>query len=34
LTALTGARIPVPWFKICQVLLAGAAAVLVAASLL
>jgi hypothetical protein len=32
LTALTGARTPVVWFKICPVLLAGSAAVLVAAS--
>jgi hypothetical protein len=34
LTALTGARTPVVWFKICPVLLAGSAALLVAASLL
>ena len=33
LTALTGARTSVVWFKICPVLLAGAAALLVAASL-
>jgi hypothetical protein len=33
LTALTGARTPVVWFKICPVLLAGSAALLVAASL-
>ena len=34
LTALTGARTPVVWFKVCPVLLAGSAALLVAASLL
>jgi len=34
LTALTGARTPVVWFKICPVLLAGSAALLVAASVL
>jgi hypothetical protein len=34
LTALTGARTPVIWFKICPVLLGGSAALLVAASLL
>jgi hypothetical protein len=34
LTALTGARTPVVWFKICPVLLAGSAALLVAASFL
>lgn len=33
LTALTGARTPVVWFKICPVLLAGSAVLLVAASL-
>ena len=33
LTALTGARTPVVWFKICPVLLAGSALLLVAASL-
>lgn len=33
LTALTGARAPVIWFKVCPVLLAGSAALLVAASL-
>jgi hypothetical protein len=33
LTALTGARTPVVWFKICPVLLAGSAALPVAASL-
>jgi hypothetical protein len=33
LTALTGARTPVIWFKICPVLLAGSAALLLAASL-
>ena len=32
LTALTGARTPVVWFKICPVLLAGAAVLLLAAS--
>lgn len=32
LTALTGARTPVVWFKICPVLLAGAAALLLIAS--
>ncbi len=31
-TALTGARTPVIWFKICPVLLTGTAALLVAAS--
>jgi hypothetical protein len=34
LTALTGARTPVIWFKICPVLLAGSAALLVVASVL
>ena len=34
LTALTGARTPVVWFKICPVLLAGSATLLVVASLL
>jgi hypothetical protein len=34
LTTLTGARTPVVWFKICPVLLTGAAALLVIASLL
>ena len=34
LTALTGARTKVVWFKICPVLLAGSAALLVAASVL
>lgn len=34
LTALTGARTPVVWFKICPGLLTGSAALLVAASLL
>jgi hypothetical protein len=34
LTALTGARTPVIWFKICPVLLAGSAILLMAASLL
>jgi len=34
LTALTGARTPVVWFKVCPVLLAGSAALLLAASLL
>jgi hypothetical protein len=33
LTTLTGARTPVVWFKICPVLLTGAAALLVIASL-
>jgi hypothetical protein len=33
LTALTGARTPVIWFKICPVLLSAAAVLLVAASL-
>ena len=33
LTALTGARTAAVWFKICPVLLAGSAALLVAASL-
>ena len=32
LTALTGARTPVVWFKICPVLLGGAAGLLLAAS--
>jgi hypothetical protein len=32
-TALTGARTPVVWFKICPVLLAGPAALLLVASL-
>jgi hypothetical protein len=32
LTALTGARTPVVWFKICPVLLAGSAIPLLAAS--
>jgi hypothetical protein len=34
LTALTGARTPVVWFKVCPVLLGGSAALLLAASLL
>lgn len=34
LTALTGARTPVIWFKICPILLGGSAALLLAASLL
>ena len=34
LTALTGARTPVVWFKICPALLAGSAALLLTASLL
>jgi len=34
LTALTGARTPVVWFKICPAVLAGSAALLVAASVL
>jgi hypothetical protein len=34
LTALTGARTPVVWFKICPFVLTGSAALLVAASLL
>jgi hypothetical protein len=34
LTALTGARTPVVWFKICPVLLVGSAALLLAASAL
>ena len=34
LTTLTGARTPVVWFKICPVLLAGSATLLVVASLL
>jgi hypothetical protein len=34
LTALTGARTPVVWFKICPVLLAGSAALLLTASLI
>jgi len=34
LTALTGARTPAVWFKVCPVLLAGSAALLLAASLL
>ncbi len=34
LTALTGARTPVVWFKICPVLLAGSAVLLLVASLL
>jgi hypothetical protein len=34
LTALTGARTPVIWFKICPVLLASSAGLLLAASLL
>jgi hypothetical protein len=34
LTALTSARTPVVWFKICPVLLAGSAVLLLAASLL
>jgi len=34
LTALTGARTAVIWFKICPVLLAGSAALLLAASFL
>jgi hypothetical protein len=33
LTALTGARTPVVWFKICPVLLTSSAALLLAASL-
>lgn len=33
LTALTGARRPVVWFKVCPVLLSSSAALLVAASL-
>ena len=33
LTALTGARTPVVWFKICPVLLSSSAALLVVASL-
>lgn len=33
LTALTGARTPVVWFKICPVLLASSAGLLLAASL-
>jgi hypothetical protein len=32
LTALTGARTPVVWFKICPVLLAGSAVLLLIAS--
>jgi hypothetical protein len=32
LTALTGARTAVVWFKVCPVLLAGAAGLLLAAS--
>ncbi|HEV2374574.1 MAG TPA: hypothetical protein VGS19_20730 [Streptosporangiaceae bacterium] len=32
LTALTGARTPAVWFKVCPVLLGGAAALLLAAS--
>jgi hypothetical protein len=34
LTALTGARTPVVWFKVCPVLLAGCAALLLTASAL
>lgn len=34
LTTLTGARTPVIWFKICPVLLAGSAVLLLVASLL
>ncbi len=34
LTALTGARTPVIWFKICPVLLGGSALLLIVASLL
>ena len=34
LTALTGARTAVVWFKICPVLLGGSAVLLLAASLL
>jgi hypothetical protein len=34
LTALTGARTQVVWFKICPVLLAGSAALLIVASVL
>jgi len=34
LTALTGARTPVVWFKICPAVMAGSAALLVTASLL
>ncbi len=33
LTALTGARTPVVWFKVCPVLLTCSAALLLAASL-
>jgi hypothetical protein len=34
LTALTGARTPVVWFKICPVLLASSAVLLLVASML
>jgi hypothetical protein len=34
LTALTGARTPVIWFRVCPVLLAGSAALLLVASFL
>jgi hypothetical protein len=34
LTALTGARTPVVWFKVCPVLLAGSAVLLLVASVL
>lgn len=34
LTTLTGARTPVVWFKICPLVLTGAAGLLIAASLL
>jgi len=34
LTALTGARTPIVWFKVCPVLLATSAAVLLVASIL
>ncbi len=33
LTALTGARTPVVWFKVCPIVLSSSAALLVAASL-
>jgi hypothetical protein len=32
LTSLTGARTPVVWFKICPIVLTGAAALLLVAS--
>jgi hypothetical protein len=32
LTALTGARTPVVWFKVCPVVMAGPAGLLLAAS--